>query len=74
MPVLTEARYDALRRARTAARIVLAKHPCVTGGDAKRTGKTGGAVGSNLSCDQVLAAYERRDVGRGPTAAGDSNS
>ena len=32
MPALTEARYEALRRARRAARVVLAKHTCVTGG------------------------------------------
>ncbi len=72
MPAQTDTRDEALRCAREAAHVVLAKHPCVTGADAKRTGKTGGSVGSSLSCDQVLAAYERRDVGRGHNVPGAS--
>ena len=74
MPAKIDTRDEALRCAREAAHVVLAKHPCVTGADAKRTGKTGGSAGSSLSCDQVLAAYERQDVGRGPIAAGDGSS
>ncbi len=72
MPAQTDTRDEALRCAREAAHVVLAKHPCVTGGDANRTGKTGGAFGPRLSCDQVLAAYERQDVGRGHNVAGAS--
>ena len=70
MPALTEARYDALRCARAAARAVLAKHPCVTGGGSSRTGDSGGTPDRCLDCDRVLAAYERQEVGRGEGEAG----
>ena len=69
MPALTEAHQEALRHAREAASVVLAKHPNVTGsGIRSETGL--GPVDLGLGCDRILAAYERQDVGRGEHATG----
>ncbi len=68
MPAQIDIRDEALRCAREAAHVVLAKHSCVTGGAGKPSETGLGA----LDCDRILAAYERQDVGRGQDAAGAS--
>ncbi|MGI4764811.1 MAG: hypothetical protein ACRYGP_07060 [Janthinobacterium lividum] len=69
MSTLTEVRREALRQAKEAASVVLAKHPHVTGGGTRS--ETGlDPLDHRLDCDRVLAAYERQDVGRGQHEAG----
>ncbi|RYC29094.1 hypothetical protein D3273_25805 [Lichenibacterium minor] len=69
MSTLTEVHRKALRKAKEAASVVLAKHPYVTGGGTcSETGLD--PLDRRLDCDLVLAAYERQDVGRGEHEAG----
>ena len=70
MPALTEARYTGLRSAREAARVVLAKHPCVMAGLAARDRARADEFGMRAEKDRRRVGREDQDVGGGQDAAG----
>lgn len=74
MPALTEARYEALRRARRAARVVLAKHTYVTGGGGTCGSGRPGVVDPQPEGDRSRFSDEGEDVVGGQDAAGAGGS
>ena len=74
MPALTEARYEALRCARAAARAVLAKHPRVTLGGVWWRGVEPVSIDLRPEGDRRRLCHKGGKLGGGQDAAGVGSS